>query len=431
MGLEAKRLFSWLFVASCLLVSSLHSAQAAYLYTAYVNVSYVDSQNITVWQRKEGGLYGQDSPKTSVAGSVFLPEPIHGCEIDTFYDAPSNARGWIALIQRGHGCTFSDKIKIAASNGAIAAVIFNEADTGYSVIQMAHPGARDIVAIMIGNSWGMEIVKLVNSGVQVTMAIAVGNPHGPWLSQYSLILVSLSFFVVTAITVGYFIFHSARRLYSVRAHNRRQKQLKDEAKKAIGQLQVRTLEQGDQETGPEADTCAVCIDAYKPGDVVSVLTCSHFFHKTCIEPWLLEHRTCPMCKCDILKSLGVEMEGEEPEPHGNELQVAVLPESQPRPTTLTVSETDARSETASSGYASVYEPEDAPSGTQTPSCSMPHQNQQSPNVEGVQGAGPNGEGVQGEGPNGGGVQGEGVPPPPHYDNLAFEGDTQSPLEVKS
>jgi len=30
-----------------------------------------------------------------------------------------------------------------------------------------------------------------------------------------------------------------------------------------------------QETGPDADTCAVCIDLYKPGDVLSVLTCKY------------------------------------------------------------------------------------------------------------------------------------------------------------
>ncbi|XP_061091543.1 E3 ubiquitin-protein ligase RNF128-like isoform X2 [Conger conger] len=409
MGLETRRLFSLFFVAFCLIVSSLRSAQAAYLYTAFVNVSYVDSHNATVWERKESGLYGQDSPKTSVAGSVILPKPIHGCETDSFSDIHSNAKGWIALILRGHGCTFSDKIKIAASNGAIAAVIFNEADTGYSVIQMAHPGTRDTVAIMIGNSWGMEIVKLIKSGVRVSMEITVGNPHGPWMSQYSLILVSLSFFVVTAVTVGYFIFHSARRLYSARAHIRRQKQLKDEAKKAIGQLQVRTLQHGDQETGPEADTCAVCIDAYKPGDVVSILTCSHFFHKTCIEPWLLEHRTCPMCKCDILKSLGIELEGgEEPEDHGNGLQVSVVPDSQTLPTATSGIEIDRRSETASSGYASVHESEGLPSGAQTPS-NMPHQNRHNPTDD---------EGVQ-------------VGGSPVYDNLAFEGDTQSPLEVKS
>lgn len=30
----------------------------------------------------------------------------------------------------------------------------------------------------------------------------------------------------------------------------------------------------------------------------------HIYHKSCIDPWLLEHRTCPMCKNDILKHFG-------------------------------------------------------------------------------------------------------------------------------
>lgn len=30
----------------------------------------------------------------------------------------------------------------------------------------------------------------------------------------------------------------------------------------------------------------------------------HEFHKVCLDPWLLEHRTCPMCKLDILKHYG-------------------------------------------------------------------------------------------------------------------------------
>lgn len=31
---------------------------------------------------------------------------------------------------------------------------------------------------------------------------------------------------------------------------------------------------------------------------------SHEFHKNCIDPWLIEHRTCPMCKLDVLKFYG-------------------------------------------------------------------------------------------------------------------------------
>lgn len=30
----------------------------------------------------------------------------------------------------------------------------------------------------------------------------------------------------------------------------------------------------------------------------------HIFHRLCIDPWLLEHRTCPMCKLDVIKALG-------------------------------------------------------------------------------------------------------------------------------
>ena len=29
------------------------------------------------------------------------------------------------------------------------------------------------------------------------------------------------------------------------------------------------------------------------------------FHKSCIDQWLLEKRTCPMCKMDILKFYGL------------------------------------------------------------------------------------------------------------------------------
>lgn len=142
MGLLASRdVFSWLLVISVFQVSSVRLAQASYLCTAFLNISYTTLEtNQTTSLREEMGLYGQDSPQTSVVGNVYLADPIYGCEDDTVYRRPNNSTGWIALIQRGNACTFTDKINVAAMNGAAAAIIFNDYGAQNRVIQMSHPG---------------------------------------------------------------------------------------------------------------------------------------------------------------------------------------------------------------------------------------------------------------------------------------------------
>ncbi|KFP00746.1 E3 ubiquitin-protein ligase RNF128, partial [Calypte anna] len=296
----------------------------------------------------ECGLYGLNSPLLSAQGLVGIPKSASplACDADTEFTVTHPP--WIALIERGD-CTFAEKIKVAARRGARAAVIYNSMDKGNSTVLMSHLGAESIVAIMIGNLKGMEILHRIESGMKVTMVIEVGKKHGPWMNQYSIFFISVSFFIVTAAAMGYFIFYSARRLRIARAQSRNQRQLKARAMKAIEQLELRTLKQGDKETGPDGDTCVVCIELYKPNEVVRILTCNHLFHKNCIDPWLLEHRTCPMCKCDILKVLGIEVDVEE----GAESVQATVSRSSGISNVPAVHEEDNRSETASSGYASV------------------------------------------------------------------------------
>ncbi|XP_051486429.1 E3 ubiquitin-protein ligase RNF128 isoform X1 [Apus apus] len=336
------------------------AAAAAVVWTAWLNVSWEDGtdRNRSGWEASESGLYGQDSPLQAAAGLLVLPDgrdSFNACSAGTnFSGVPpppgsGSSPGWLALIQRGGGCSFADKIRLAAERGAAAAVIYNYRGTGNEVLPMSHHGAESIVAIMIGNLKGTEILHRIESGMKVTMVIEVGKKHGPWMNQYSIFFISVSFFIVTAATMGYFIFYSAWRLRIARAQSRNQRQLKARAKKAIEQLQLRTLKQGDKEIGPDGDCCVVCIEPYKPNEVVRILTCNHVFHKNCIDPWLLEHRTCPMCKCDILKVLGVEVDAEE----GAESVQVTVSRSSGVSNVPTVHEEDNRSETASSGYASV------------------------------------------------------------------------------
>ena len=46
--------------------------------------------------------------------------------------------------------------------------------------------------------------------------------------------------------------------------------------------------------------CAICLDELKEGVNVRTLSCNHVFHVDCIDPWLMEHHNCPLCKDDII-----------------------------------------------------------------------------------------------------------------------------------
>lgn len=47
--------------------------------------------------------------------------------------------------------------------------------------------------------------------------------------------------------------------------------------------------------------CAVCMDRFKETDLISPLPChvNHLFHTSCIRPWLLQNRNCPLCKREV------------------------------------------------------------------------------------------------------------------------------------
>jgi hypothetical protein len=50
---------------------------------------------------------------------------------------------------------------------------------------------------------------------------------------------------------------------------------------------------------PENAICAICISNYELNEKVRYLPCEHHFHGDCIEPWMLGHRSCPLCRCRI------------------------------------------------------------------------------------------------------------------------------------
>lgn len=270
----------------------------------------------------ETGVFGRSSALKTVAGVIVPPEgkTQNACNPTTSFSRTKNSETWLALIERG-GCTFTRKIKVATEKGASGVIIYNFPGTGNQVFPMTHQVFEGIVVVMIGNLKGMEILHLIQKGVHVTVMIEVGRKHIIWLNHYF-----VSFVIVTTATLAYFIFYHIRRLWIARIQNRRWQRLTTDIKRAFGQLQIRVLKEGDEEITTNGDSCVVCFELYKPNDIVRILTCKHFFHKNCIDPWILAHGTCPMCKCDILKALGIQVDIEDGTESLQVLMSSELPE---------------------------------------------------------------------------------------------------------
>ncbi|KAK9401834.1 putative E3 ubiquitin-protein ligase [Crotalus adamanteus] len=242
-------------------------------YTAWVSTVYIEPDtNRTVRDSAESGRYGNSSPKESAQGLVGIPcggtaHHMAGCDPKVEYEIPmqpgsssgekkagslfSPPQSWIALVAHG-GCPLKDKVANAARRKAAAVVIYNEPQFGNSTLtSMSYLGTANTVVIMVGYPKGMEILEPVLRGI-------------PFRSQGQ----------------------------------------REETIGAIAQLPLCTLKDEDKCWAINAENCAICIENYKAKDTVRLLPCKHIFHKLCIDPWLLEQRTCPMCKLDIMKALG-------------------------------------------------------------------------------------------------------------------------------
>ncbi|KAM6446658.1 E3 ubiquitin-protein ligase RNF149 isoform 2-T2 [Liasis olivaceus] len=294
-------------------------------YTAWVSTVYTEpGTNRTVRDSAESGRYGNSSPKESAQGLVGIPcggtaRHMEGCDPKVEYEIPmppgvslgekgagapfSPPRSWIALVAHG-GCHLKDKVANAARRKAAAVVIYNEPRFGNSTLtSMSYLGTANTVVIMVGYPKGMEILEPVLRGIPVKMTISVGKQHvQEYISGQSVVFVAIAFITMMIISLGWLIFFYVQRFLYTGSQFRNQGQ-REETIKAIAQLPLYIVKDEDKCWAIDTENCAICIENYKAKDNVRLLPCKHIFHKLCIDPWLLEHRTCPVCKLDVIRAL--------------------------------------------------------------------------------------------------------------------------------
>ncbi|XP_042558373.1 E3 ubiquitin-protein ligase RNF12-A-like [Dipodomys spectabilis] len=63
------------------------------------------------------------------------------------------------------------------------------------------------------------------------------------------------------------------------------------SKRQIDMLTVRNFNESDA-----SNSCTICIEEFREGNKIRTLPCSHTYHVHCIDSWLADNATCPVCR---------------------------------------------------------------------------------------------------------------------------------------
>ncbi|XP_045478750.1 protein goliath-like [Harmonia axyridis] len=290
--------------------------------TAYLNVTKFDENGGWSWDKTEVGRYGGGfvGPASGLiihVSSALDPNDHSGCEMPLMSSRddrrlPPPGEPWIALIRRGK-CNFEVKVENAYKSNAAGVLVYNDRDSStLDKMKLAQDSGRNICAVFTYKWKGEELATLTEKSRGVLVHITVASKttsRAANINRTSILFVSVTFIILMIISLAWLVFYYVQRFRYIHAKDRLSRKLGSAAKKALDKIPTKNIKREDKEVQGEGECCAVCIERYKHNDTLRILPCSHEFHRDCIDPWLLEHRTCPMCKMDILQHYGFVFTG--------------------------------------------------------------------------------------------------------------------------
>ncbi|ESO99384.1 hypothetical protein LOTGIDRAFT_88425, partial [Lottia gigantea] len=66
----------------------------------------------------------------------------------------------------------------------------------------------------------------------------------------------------------------------------------------INRLPIKKFKKYDKNNSVDEE-CSICMCEYEDNDCLRILPCFHCFHSGCVDKWLTNNASCPVCRVDI------------------------------------------------------------------------------------------------------------------------------------
>ncbi|XP_049619080.1 E3 ubiquitin-protein ligase znrf3 isoform X2 [Syngnathus scovelli] len=281
--------------------------------TAYVEVVLFESSangDYTTYTTGLQGRFSKAGATISAEGEIVQMHPWGLCNNNDEEDLYEY--GWVGVVKLEQpeldpSClTVLGKAKRAVQRGATA-VIFDVSENPDAIDQLNQvaddPLKRPVVYVK-----GNDAVKLMNIVNKQKVARARIQHRPPRPTEYFDMGIFLAFFVVVSLVCLILLVKiKLKQRRSQSSMNRMASQALDKMEtrkfKAKGGKVARESSCGASDSLSSSSTsdCAICLEKYIDGEELRVIPCAHRFHKKCVDPWLLQHHTCPHCRHNIIE----------------------------------------------------------------------------------------------------------------------------------
>ncbi|ORX85145.1 hypothetical protein BCR32DRAFT_242048 [Anaeromyces robustus] len=200
--------------------------------------------------------------------------------------------GYIALVERGGGCSFSDKVRNMQRSGAKAVIVGNNHGDPHLITMYASGDTSDIyIPSVFILQYDMFVLR------SEPFDVTVIESESDWAATDIFIMTTI---LPVVFIIGIFVIYKLRvEILESDMQNESNVSLGAASQEEVDALPIKIFDmKKKQENDPE--TCAVCIDDFTDGDKLRVLPCHHEYHVECIDLWLTTRkRFCPICKRSI------------------------------------------------------------------------------------------------------------------------------------